>query len=467
MRVKQLLVLFFLLTYIAGSVAGQDNNSSSSEDERWRTTVLDFRVSSKLKEQEPDLGKDAREWLKSCLLASGQFELVDPEQARVILGKTVEMEDLFDKATRLKISVLAWQVVIQCRIMTSGGSLGISATLLEVQTGRIIHVLEVTGADQTIRELVRNLCTEINGVFPAHGKVHQVQEDAPPDKQVMLDKGSTFGIKKGMRFEIYTLTDVDGIKVKERLAEVEATEVQDSYTFAKIIRQAGNIPPPVRIIFKKGDRFQAMKSLGYLSITTVPEGASISISEARFPNTPARIELTPGEHVVSLSLPGYETWESKVTIKPYESTDLHVTLSPLEFSIESPPDNVKSREVYELTVKDRRKELVPAARFDWKISSFLGEKIEEDGKTKIRIADVKQPSREEFKGIWKEDGETQVSKIITINPRSKIGDFGAFVWRHKVAIGTTLGTAAIITYLIIKLSDRDSEGQVAVAFTFF
>lgn len=61
----------------------------------------------------------------------------------------------------------------------------------------------------------------------------------------------------------------------------------------------------------------------YLDISSTPIGAEIEIDGAFVGNTPASIEVTPGDHSISISKKGFKTWERAI-----DSMSGHASVSP-------------------------------------------------------------------------------------------------------------------------------------------
>jgi CRISPR/Cas system-associated exonuclease Cas4 (RecB family) len=56
----------------------------------------------------------------------------------------------------------------------------------------------------------------------------------------------------------------------------------------------------------------AAASVTKLSIASMPAGADIEVDGSFVGNTPSTIEVTPGDHTVSVSKSGYKSWERKL-----------------------------------------------------------------------------------------------------------------------------------------------------------
>lgn len=460
------ILTLFLLFCLAGSAICQEDRETDIvvDSDTWSTAVFDFETLGRAKELEEDIGKMARTWLRERLQQAGRFELVDLEEAAEIIGNEVSMRDLIDSRRTTEIGkLLGWQIAIRGKIMGYGDSVDIYASLQVIQTGKIIHIVKVTGKGQreeTIKELVEQLALNIGSVFPPKGEVVAIQKDVP-EKEVVLNKGNIHGLRPGMRFDIYKTKEIaENIFEEIKLAIVEATEVTATNCFARI-SEIGDTP------IEKGHQFRAISLLGRLKITTEPPGASISFSGNPLTgfSTPATIHVQPGIHSLSLSKPGFVTWSDPVTIEPYETTPLNVTLEKLEFSIELPPGEVQARKSYPLIVRDYRGRNVSVDGFHWEMPLGLAMKMER-GEAKIEVADVERRSMVMLEGIWKQDRMAKASKEITILPRSGIWDM---IWRHKYKSAGVLVSMAYVIYRLIPDEDGkedDNKGEIEITFTF-
>jgi hypothetical protein len=72
------------------------------------------------------------------------------------------------------------------------------------------------------------------------------------------------------------------------------------------------------------DTSQTRRGLGTVAITSDPDGAEIYVDEKFVGNTPAKLKLTEGSHVMILKAAGFSEWKrklevlkgSQVTLKP-------------------------------------------------------------------------------------------------------------------------------------------------------
>jgi hypothetical protein len=75
---------------------------------------------------------------------------------------------------------------------------------------------------------------------------------------------------------------------------------------------------------QESDASQTRRGLGTVAVTSDPDGAEIYVDEKFVGNTPAKLKLTEGSHVMILKAAGYSEWKrtlevlkgSQVTLKP-------------------------------------------------------------------------------------------------------------------------------------------------------
>jgi hypothetical protein len=67
---------------------------------------------------------------------------------------------------------------------------------------------------------------------------------------------------------------------------------------------------------------------GAIDIDSRPRGAQVRVDGRLLGAAPMRaLDLTAGEHLVTLELPGYATWTRRVTVVPGRPTPLHASLA--------------------------------------------------------------------------------------------------------------------------------------------
>jgi len=458
MRISLILAFLFLILCLVENAVGLDDDQQKSgtvnDNNRWRTIVLDFRVYGQIKKAEEDLGIMAKEWLKIGL-QGGFLELVDPKEAETLLGHQIRMQDLIDKESRNKIGmILGWQLGIEGVVISYDKFVDVSATLLEIQTGRIMAVKAVTSVGQdltTIRNLIERLAKDIKILVPPQGEVVNVKDD-PDGTKLTLNQGSNVGIQKGTRFEIYYIQKTEKIDEKIKVAEAEAIEVEPDISYAKIIWER----TPGRDSIKIGDKFIGKSNLGHLSINTTPDDATVFLDKTPLNNnTPILIDASPDRYNVTITKPGFERWMGYIIVKPYENITLDIPLVPIEFIIVSPLDEVKEGKVYNLVVKNAKDQKVSADNFDWLLPDCMSI-ITQNGEIKIKISNVKQRSKVIMEGIWKQDKTVKVSKEIVIQPNSHwIGNIKTWVWNHKYYIIGAGCIGGVAYYLLTRNNDGD------------
>ncbi|HLG96406.1 MAG TPA: PEGA domain-containing protein [Bryobacteraceae bacterium] len=64
------------------------------------------------------------------------------------------------------------------------------------------------------------------------------------------------------------------------------------------------------------------------NIRSDPDRAEIQIDHQYAGNTPSRIGLTPGEHTISVNMPGRQSWERKLVVEPGGELTIFAPLEP-------------------------------------------------------------------------------------------------------------------------------------------
>jgi hypothetical protein len=63
-----------------------------------------------------------------------------------------------------------------------------------------------------------------------------------------------------------------------------------------------------------------------LSVTSIPDGADIEIDGSFVGNTPSDVEVSPGDHTISVKKPGFKEWERKLKVSSGSSVHLNAEL---------------------------------------------------------------------------------------------------------------------------------------------
>jgi hypothetical protein len=70
----------------------------------------------------------------------------------------------------------------------------------------------------------------------------------------------------------------------------------------------------------------AAVSTGKLSVVSVPDGADIEVDGSFVGNTPSDVQVTEGEHTVSVKKAGFKDWERKLKVSGGSSVHLNAEL---------------------------------------------------------------------------------------------------------------------------------------------
>jgi tetratricopeptide (TPR) repeat protein len=99
----------------------------------------------------------------------------------------------------------------------------------------------------------------------------------------------------------------------------------------------------------------AEKGLQQLTVLSTPSGASVSIDGGAAGVTPFTGDLAPGVHRVTVTLAGYKTVESDVTLESDKAQDFSATLQPgtSASSARSPDTNASSEDTSGAAASDR------------------------------------------------------------------------------------------------------------------
>jgi hypothetical protein len=73
----------------------------------------------------------------------------------------------------------------------------------------------------------------------------------------------------------------------------------------------------------------AVASTGKLSVGSVPDGADIEVDGGFVGNTPSDVQVTEGEHTVSVKKTGFKDWERKLKVSGGSSVHLNAELEKL------------------------------------------------------------------------------------------------------------------------------------------
>jgi PEGA domain-containing protein len=70
-------------------------------------------------------------------------------------------------------------------------------------------------------------------------------------------------------------------------------------------------------------------STSAVTITSVPDGAEITVDSKFVGSTPSTIQLAPGEHKIVVSKSGFKSWERTMTVNPNGNIKLDAELEQI------------------------------------------------------------------------------------------------------------------------------------------
>jgi hypothetical protein len=70
----------------------------------------------------------------------------------------------------------------------------------------------------------------------------------------------------------------------------------------------------------------ATASMGKVSVVSVPDGADIEVDGSFVGNTPSDVQVTEGEHTISVKKTGFKDWERKLKVSGGSSVHLNAEL---------------------------------------------------------------------------------------------------------------------------------------------
>lgn len=92
----------------------------------------------------------------------------------------------------------------------------------------------------------------------------------------------------------------------------------------------------VSILIARGYNFtnSELRENGILSISSIPEGATIYINDEKKATSPEKIELVSGTYEIELVHDTYTSWKKQINVEPLITKEISVTLYPENLSIE-------------------------------------------------------------------------------------------------------------------------------------
>lgn len=148
---------------------------------------------------------------------------------------------------------------------------------------------------------------------------------------------SVSGSKSGIELVQFILSskpiaflDSAGVSSGKPFANVGGTDKQDFVNFkTNLIKSIVVVP----------DKWTAWTYFYYnagggtsssLTVQSVPSGANVNVDGTMNGMTPARFNVAPGYHDVTLSMTGYQTWNGKVLVGVAEAKSVNIPLVPIQ-----------------------------------------------------------------------------------------------------------------------------------------
>ena len=149
---------------------------------------------------------------------------------------------------------------------------------------------------------------------------------------VPLPKGESFGAKKEKhgvtvyyvddkgktRSQLYALVDTGGKASPPATAAAVATQPVPT---AAVPRQGSPVPAP-----PPASAQAVLPEKVKCNFSSTPSGAEITVDWRYVGNTPSEIGLSPGTHVVAISLPGFAEWKRELTVEANSAVNVTATL---------------------------------------------------------------------------------------------------------------------------------------------
>jgi hypothetical protein len=124
-----------------------------------------------------------------------------------------------------------------------------------------------------------------------------------------------------LRFNATIVYYID-MRVKTNKQEAEATKCRCAGAQQKAAAkpEAPHVEPPP-------DAHPAVNdSSGAVAVSTIPDGADISVDGNFVGSAPATLKLAPGKHVISVSQHGFKAWSRELSVLPGSEVTLKAEL---------------------------------------------------------------------------------------------------------------------------------------------
>jgi len=117
-----------------------------------------------------------------------------------------------------------------------------------------------------------------------------------------------------------------GASVQEACAAINEHWAVHSSDMGAAPSAAATEPVPAQRNSSSPDPPASKSTDGKVTVTSVPDGADVEIDGGFVGNTPSEIEVTPGEHTVSIKKTGFTSWERQLKVTNGNTVRLAATL---------------------------------------------------------------------------------------------------------------------------------------------
>ncbi len=191
---KRFVIILTTLMLLAGQTA-------FAVEHRKKVAVLDFVLQGTGYETDA-MGKFVSEWFITALVQEGRFDVIERGLMKKILEEQkLAMTGIIDQSTASKLGkILGVDFIISGTLLKLNNTMEINSRIIEVESGSILAAENVKSyTSVTLQDQVIALSEKIMSNFPLEGFI--VQKTAA---SVTIDMGRRSGIKKGMKFMVFT-----------------------------------------------------------------------------------------------------------------------------------------------------------------------------------------------------------------------------------------------------------------------
>ncbi len=218
---------------------------AGADSQKTKIAVLDFQMQGE-KFETGDIGKIVAEWITTCLVETGRFDVVERRLLqKIIEEQKVSASGLIDPGSAAQVGkMLGAKHIITGAVLSVGKRIEINARIISVEEGAIIAAVNVIAdSESKLRQKVAEVGGKIVSAFPIDGYILKRSKD-----KVVLDLGAASGIREGMRFLVVKegnvikhpktgkVVDVEIIKV----GELELKEIGNKTSTCIILKEVSS-----------------------------------------------------------------------------------------------------------------------------------------------------------------------------------------------------------------------------------